>query len=256
MSIPTCHRSVVVSLVVALVATAAAPRLASGALLPRAGGTMYYDDVLDVTWLGDANAIAGTPYDDGPLADDGRVTWGSAKAWAASLVFGGYSDWRLPTVRPLNGTHFDLTPPLAFDGSKDRGYNVGAPGSVYPGSTASELAYMFFTNLGNLAYYGVDATSKSDPPQPGWGLVNTGPFVGLVPEVYWTGVDYPIPNWAFRFGMDFGVQLGDDYTHPSNLFHAWAVRDGDVAVPEPASLALVGAVVAWLGGRRSFPRVG
>jgi hypothetical protein len=227
--------------------TAAFSTSAGAALEPRLGGTMYFDTVLQVTWMADANAIAGTPYDDGAVSDDGRVSWANAVAWADSLVFGGYDDWRLPVVRPLNGDHFVLTAPLAYDGSKDRGYNVAAPGSAYPSSPASELAYMFHVNLGNLGYYALTATDKTDPPQPGWGLTNTGPFSDLYAEQYWTGTIYPLPNWAFRFGFGNGDQFGDDTTTQFNIFRAWAVRDGDVAaVPEPGSLGLVGAAVASL----------
>lgn len=44
----------------------------------------FYDIDLDITWLRDANI-------------NGPMTWATAVAWADSLVFGGYSDWRLPT---------------------------------------------------------------------------------------------------------------------------------------------------------------
>lgn len=223
------------------------PSVVHAALAPRAGGTMFYDTVLDITWMANANAIAGTPFDDGAFNDDGRVSWNNALAWADALVFGGFDDWRLPSVAPLNGTNFVLTAPIAYDGSKDRGYNVSAPGSAYPYSTASELAYMFHINLGNLGYYALDATASTDPPQPGWGLTNTGPFANLQADIYWTNTVYPLPNWAFRFDFDLGVQLGDDTTQPFNTWRAWAVRDGDVAVvPEPAGLSMVGAALAGL----------
>jgi len=208
---------------------------------------MYYDTVLHVTWLGDPDAIAGTPFDDGVFPHDGRVSWANAVAWADGLVFGGYRDWRLPTVEPLNGTSFVLTSPGTFNGTKDKGFNISAPGTLYEYSPASELAYMFYVNLGNLAYYGLDATDFTDPPQPGWGLTNKGPFANLQPATYWTGTVYPIPDWAFRFDFNLGQQLGDDTTNALNVFGAWAVRDGDVAtVPEPMSIGLVGTAVASL----------
>lgn len=247
--------SLCVGAVLALTAGAAAP--AAAALHPRAGGTLFYDDVLDITWMADANAIAGTSYDDGVQPDDGRVSWVNAKAWAATLDYGGYQGWRLPTVAPLNGTNFILTSPGTFNGTKDKGFNISAPGTLYEYSPASELAYMFYINLSNLGYYGLDATSFSDPAQEGWGLTNKGPFSTLEPSTYWTGTAYPKPDWAFRFNFNFGQQLGDNTTQSFNSFRAWAVHDGDVAVvPEPAGLGLVIGGVAGLLLVRRRGRVG
>ena len=45
----------------------------------------YYDDVLKITWLGDANAGAGSTYDNGSSTTDGRMTWDNADAWAKNL---------------------------------------------------------------------------------------------------------------------------------------------------------------------------
>jgi len=39
----------------------------------------------------------------------------------------------------------------SFDGTTDRAYNISAPGTAYVGSTASEMAHLFFNTLGNLA---------------------------------------------------------------------------------------------------------
>ena len=69
--------------------------LASGAaqatLFDRGGG-MIYDSDLNITWLADANYAQTSGYD-----ADGRMNWGAANTWADNLVYGGYSDWRLPT---------------------------------------------------------------------------------------------------------------------------------------------------------------
>ncbi|MEO8225598.1 MAG: hypothetical protein ABI661_12410, partial [Gammaproteobacteria bacterium] len=96
---------------------------ANASLISRAGGQAYYDDVLDITWLTDANAGAGTSYDDGPSATDGRMTWASAQGWVASLNAGpgylGATDWRLPTVTDTAAPGCDY----AYTGT-DCGYNV------------------------------------------------------------------------------------------------------------------------------------
>ena len=124
----------------------------NAALWDRGGG-LIYDDVLDITWLQDANYAQTSGHD-----SDGYMTWWGAMAWADQLVYQGYEDWRLPQTLPVNGTSYDYT--LAYDGSSDRGYNISAPDSAYIGSTGSEMAYMYYNNLENLGYYD---TSGSGP---------------------------------------------------------------------------------------------
>jgi len=74
--------------------TAQAALIGRSPLTP--GGTdypAYCDTVLDITWLADANAIAGTPFDDLYVIagltistpTDGMTTWDSAEGWIASL---------------------------------------------------------------------------------------------------------------------------------------------------------------------------
>lgn len=60
----------------------------------------YYDTRLNITWLANMNAGAGSAFDNGASTTDGRMTWGNAVAWAASglMEFGG--GWRLPTINP------------------------------------------------------------------------------------------------------------------------------------------------------------
>jgi hypothetical protein len=53
------------------------------------GNGLIYDPILDITWLQDANLGAGSTFDDGLSASDGRMTWDNAVAWAASLSVGG-----------------------------------------------------------------------------------------------------------------------------------------------------------------------
>ena len=89
---------------------------AEAALYDRGLG-LIYDDVLDVTWLQDANYAKTSGYD-----SDGLMDWQNAKTWAESLSYAGFSDWRLPTVSPSNGIGFNYN--FAYDGSTDQGNNI------------------------------------------------------------------------------------------------------------------------------------
>ncbi len=115
--------------------------LAQATLWDRGGG-LIYDDVLNITWMQDAN-YAGE-----------RMIWDDAMTWASNLVYQGYDDWRLPTTI-AGPNEFES----GYDGTTNGGFNV----------KSSEMGYMYYVTLGNKGYYALDGTN----PRPGWGLVNT-----------------------------------------------------------------------------------
>jgi hypothetical protein len=176
----------------------------------------YYDSTLGITWLADANAAAGGPFDDGGDPSDGELTWAAANAWAAALDLHGTTGWRLP--------------------------RMGAP-------TGSELSHMYCVTLAN---YG--PCNPETPSGPGtWGFTNTGPFANLFSDWYWTGtLDDPGPPVATAWiwaadpisAYHTAEAVGGDY-------FAWAVREGDVAVvPEPSIGLLMLGGLALLARRR------
>ena len=59
-----------------------------------AGAVFLYDTDLNITWLRNANAAAGSSFDDGVSTTDGYMTWANANNWANALTVGSYSGWR------------------------------------------------------------------------------------------------------------------------------------------------------------------
>lgn len=223
---------------------------AQAGLIDRGNG-MIYDTVLDITWLQDANYAKTSGYD-----ADGQMTWGAANTWAADLVYGGYDNWRLPTIHftdTNNNGQFDCD--FSKTGGTDCGYNVltvsenatGAPTIIH-----SELAYMFYENLVNVALFDPDGGASH---QPGWDSLNSTftdantrepvSFKNLERYFYWSSEEYALSaNSAWIFGTDLGAQA---FLNKGLGSYAWAVRDGDVAasegtedIPEPGVLALFG----------------
>lgn len=181
----------------------------SQATLVDRGGGMVYDDELDVTWLQDANYAKTSGYD-----ADGLMNWKAAKVWAGQLVYGGFDDWRLPIVSPVNGSSFNYR--LEYDGSSDRSYNIT--------SGNSELAFMFYVNLKNKSSY--DVLGNATPCPDSDCLVKPGLFKNFKSSIYWSGIGYkPITSVAWAFDNHLSRQNG---VNKKVEAYAWAVRSGDV----------------------------
>lgn len=205
------------------------------------GGGLLYDNVLNVTWLQDANYAMTSGYD-----ADGLMDWTAAKTWADGLVFHDsvrnvdYSDWRLAANTPV-GTNWNYR--YSMGGTTDYSYNITSP--------HSELSYMYYQNLGLKG-----AVSASGASQANFGIFGNGTKggqndVGLIKNLqsysYWSGTasgpTYTVSAWVFDAA--FGFQ---HLYYQSNLLAAWAVRDGDVAaVPEPETYAMLLAGLGLIG---------
>ena len=199
----------------------------------------YYDTVLDITWLADANA-AGI-----------AKTWDDAMAWSAGLNINGITGWRLPTLGPIDGATFDTTK-LTTNATTDIGSartttdTEGSDGGWRDrsGTPVSEMGHMYYVSLANLSF--CDPNEFWCSSQDGWGLENTGPFTNIQSDFYWLDTEFSDTE-AWYFGADDGVQVNNIPKHPQRF--AWAVRPGDVGpVPLPAAVWLFGGGLLGLLG--------
>ena len=177
----------------------------SHAALYDRGNGLIYDDVLNITWIQDANYAQTSGYD-----ADGAMTWADAKTWADQLSYGGFNDWRLASAGNAQ----------AF------GYNV----------TTGELGHMFYNNLGNTAGTSISNNVSFTDATPGGG---TESFLNVQSSVYWYGEENPSSsNFAPAFYTYDGRQVNG---YKGGRHYSWAVHDGDIGaspVPLPAAFWL------------------
>lgn len=189
------------------------------------GFEAWYDTVLDITWLADANVAATRG-----ATVTGLMGWQAATSFAANLSLYGLSGWRLPGNGPVNGSSFVFG--TSYNGSTDAGWNIT--------STQSELSHLYNVTLGNQGSYTTAGVARSIVTQD-------GPFTNILPNYYWSsgGISDTSGAWVVSF------QGGDQsFVSKGNALGVWLVRDGDVpAVPEPGTWGLMGAglaaVLAW-----------
>ncbi len=192
----------------------------SCALIDRGNG-LIYDDVLDVTWLQNANF------------SESALTHSSAISWAEQLDFAGFDDWRLPTLNFSLGPNSTKSAYQFSCGSapKDGRYNMDASGCDFGWTSTSvfhELAHLFYYSLGNIA-----SVSSTGLWQNDVALTNHGPFSNIQLDFYWYGNDYNDES-GFVFTTEKGTQFIESKT---TELYAWALRDGDVInLPEKSVL--------------------
>ncbi len=95
-------------------------------LLDRGNG-LVYDDVLNITWLQNANYAGHT------------MTWLEATNWVEDLVYEGYNKWRLPGSEP-SCTGYDCT-----DSEMGNLYYVDGISSDSSGPFTDVRSYMYWS---------------------------------------------------------------------------------------------------------------
>lgn len=249
-------------LVLGMFAGATISNLSQAALHDRGSG-LIYDDILDVTWLQDANLAATETFGVSGINANGTMDWNTAQLWINAMndsEYLGYDNWRLPTNEPVNGTNYQYV--SSVNGSADYGYNITSPNS--------ELSHMYYVTLGLKGY-----VSTTGAYQPDFGVFGNGTYNGvdqssfgerdiaLIQNLqafsYWSGTEFaPDSSQAWHLLTVIG---GQDAHAKSNKYSTWAVISGDVAtsfnvtaVPEPESYAMLLAglgVVGYAIRRRS-----
>jgi len=184
------------------------PRLESS---PGSGTFLaYYDTELGITWATDSQI-------------GGHLVWQAAQDWAAALVLGGVTGWRIPNMdRNGDGTVVNCTGPvICLD---------------------NEHAYQSTIN--------------------GVTTISPGPFQNLVIADYWSSTDAGSGlAWEYQYSSGAGGLQGiDNGLVQMNL--VWAVHDGDVGadpVPvqapalSPHALVML-ALLLVIVGRARFAR--
>lgn len=202
--------------------------VANATLIDRGAG-LIYDDVLDVTWMQDASyamTSGSAPY--------ARLSWLDSVNWVSGLQYDDplrgvvWDDWRLPTTINSQGS-------LGYDTT----------------GMSSELAYMYYVNLGYEANYSHD---RFDPAPVS---SNYNPFTNLSYRGYWSGTLSDFSDQAWYLHFHFGSQEINGISDEQRI---WAVRDGDVLVseqetanvPEPGILLLIATGLLLFAGRNKL----
>jgi hypothetical protein len=188
----------------------------------------YYDTDLDISWLATSKMV-------GPL------DWRDANIFVTALNVHGVTGWRLPKARPVNAAGFNLE--LSVDATTDRGTastttnGSGGGWRDRSGVPVSELGHLYYVTLGNRGV--CDPSLSWCTAQRGWGLLNTGPFFNLEPEVFWSGTSVGTGHFALGFFFGLGTQGTVDQVIGFNI--AWPVHDGDVGLLRRESISSRGS---------------
>ena len=197
----------------------------------RLGGAAVYDATTNLTWVSNANLAATNAFGVSGIDPAGSMSWAIANSWIAGMDaanYLGYNNWALPTTLQ----------PDATCGTQSGGVSSGY------GCTGSQMGNLFYNGLGGLAGSSITTTHNA----------NYNLFSNFQFNYYWSGTEYAPDTYVVGiFHLGIG---GQDAELKGFSHYALAVRPGDVgggpsAVPEPASVALLGiGLLGLMGARR------
>jgi hypothetical protein len=147
----------------------AATMPAYAVLESRVSGKAYYDTILNVTWVADANLAKTSGYD-----ADGLMSYTEAQAWIAALNAANYlgvNDWRLPSTA------------IPDVGCGDQTYFFGY------GCVESEMGHLHELN--------------------GVTTVTPAPFTNVQFGYYWSATQQPAYQMQYVYSFQVGFQVVD-----------------------------------------------
>jgi hypothetical protein len=198
------------------------------------GNGMIYDPTRNLTWIADMNLALTTNYTAPGVWPNKAMSWGAAVQFADNLVYGGFSDWRLPTLNLNDPTCSDT---ILFG---------AVPVTQGSGCTGGELSGLFGTGLGNQPWSSVLDQVGDTPDQ----LANFALFTDVKQGHYWASNSTPFGGltYVWQYSTFWGTVWADSKEYSAiSGGRVVLVRDGDVmAVPEPSTSALIAAGLAGL----------
>ena len=196
---------------------------ATAELCERAGGEAYYDTVLDVTWLRDANFLKTAG-----IHPSGKMRYGVAETvWIPLLNnqnYLGINTWRIPKWFDQGPQHCNYN----WDGGTDCGWNMD--------SMSSENWYNYSVNLGLKSKWASKADFDVSNEQLPWGVefANTDPFINIQIERRYHNVGYCVDRMDLVTGeqtnyIGFHYEYGGQHCDGlGSTGFIWPVVDGDV----------------------------
>ena len=169
----------------------------------------YYDDVVNLTWLADANL-------------SGLMNWSDANTLAANLDIAGVTGWRLPSTLQPDASCSDQA-------VVSSGFNC----------TGSEMGNLFYNVLGGSAGSSITTFNNA----------NYDLFSNIQSDGYWSSMEYaPNIINAWGFGFDFGDLDYDPKSEDSYAWVVHSGIVGTSVIPVPAAVYLFSSGLLGLIG--------